>query len=278
MLIPALLAVGVGLVVGVPTFYAQGWLPEQIAPLANSSTSWCVVAALLALTARSAPVAALTFALALLSRNIGYGVGSELRGYLYGAAGLTFWSIAAIAAGPPIGAAAHWTAQGRRRLGPPVAGVLTGVIAGEGAYGLLVLAGNTPYGPYYGLQLALGVAGLAWAGARLRRPTAVAVAATTATAFVILYASPDLFTLLTGWTVRCPRTTVHHRPSEDRLVARSRQLGAGAAAPTQPSHMTTPTGDGEGHGRAEVASDLGVPDDLSGRSVPDRGVVRHTVP
>lgn len=133
VLAPALLAAGVGTALGVLTSYAQGWLPEQVAPLANSSTSWCVVAALLALTARSAPAGALAATAALLSLNAGYGLGSELRGYVYGSQGLAFWSLAAVVAGPPVGAAVHWVRQRRRLLGPPAAGVLAGVVAGEGA-------------------------------------------------------------------------------------------------------------------------------------------------
>ena len=51
-------ALGAGLVLGVLTAYAQGWLPDELGSLANSSGSWVLVAFLVALLARRPGVAA----------------------------------------------------------------------------------------------------------------------------------------------------------------------------------------------------------------------------
>ncbi|MEJ5946579.1 DUF6518 family protein [Pseudokineococcus basanitobsidens] len=194
VLAPLALSAGVGLGGGVLTSYAQLGLPEVLAPLANSASSWCLVAGLVALTARSAPVGALCGVVALLGMDAGYGLGSELRGYTYGWGTATFWALAALLAGPVVGAGVQWVRTDRRRLAPVAAGVLAGVVLGEGVYGLAVVGATTPTAYWVG-QLVVGALGLAAVCAlrlRERRRVAVAVllAVVLVAAFVGVYRLP----------------------------------------------------------------------------------------
>lgn len=115
---------GLALALGVLTAYAQGWLPDRVASLANSSGSWVLIAFLLALLGAT-PVAAAAFgSLSLLSLLTGYVVGAGVRGYPSSTALLLFWGAA-------------------------------GVLVGEGVYGLLFIA-DTTYPPYWWGQMVVG--------------------------------------------------------------------------------------------------------------------------
>ena len=199
VVMPLVAAVVVGLAAGVLTSYAQLWLPEGFSSLANSAASWCVVAGLVALLARSTVVGAVAGTVALLGMDVGYGIGSELRGYTYSTQAALFWAAAALVVGPVVGAGAQWLRQDRPRLAPLAAAVLAGVVVGEGAYGLLVVAESTTPAYWVG-QIVLGVAGLAAVCALvLRTPRRIAVAVVgavvTAAAFVVLYSLPLLLLL-----------------------------------------------------------------------------------
>lgn len=198
--VPLVGAVIIGLAAGVLTSYAQLWLPEGFSSLANSAASWCVVAGLVALLlARSAAVGAVAGTIALLGMDVGYGVGSELRGYTFGTEAALFWAVAALVVGPIVGAGVLWLRQDHPRLAPLAAALLAGVVVGEGAYGLLVVAESTTPAFWVG-QIVVGLAGLAAVCAlRLRTPRRIAVAVVgallTAAAFVALYSLPLLLLL-----------------------------------------------------------------------------------
>ncbi|SEF16744.1 DUF6518 family protein [Jiangella alba] len=189
-----------GLALGVLTAYAQGWLPDEVGSLANSSGAWTVLAFGLAWWAAGRPVvAAAAGALALLTLLAGYVIGAEVRGFPSSTALMVFWGAAAIVVGPVIGLAAAWV-----RSGPPVraalgAGAVAGVLAGEGVYGLRYVA-DTTYPPYWWGSIVAGVLLLAAVIAGRRLPAraaalAVVVTAVVAAAFVVLY-SADLISVL----------------------------------------------------------------------------------
>ena len=189
-------ALAVGLAGGVLTSYAQGLLGGgALAPLTNSASSWCVLAALVSLRARRPGLAALCGAVALLALNAGFGVGHGLRGYTYSARTFLFWSAAALVAGPVVGACTWHLRRGGRHLAAVATGVLAGILAGEAASGLTLVAGSTPAG-YWLVQLCVAAVLLtAVSVRRLRAPapvgTACAVTAATA-ALLWLVSAGDL--------------------------------------------------------------------------------------
>jgi hypothetical protein len=193
------LAVAAGLALGALTAYAQGWLPHQIGSLANSSGPWLLVGFAVALTAREARGAALAGVLALASLLVGYAIAVEVRGDAASSALIVFWGAAALVVGPLVGLFAHWVATRRDALAALGAGAASGVLIGEGIYGVVEIS-DTTYTPYWWCEIAVGallLAAIAWL--RLRRPAgllvALPVAALTAAAFVVLYRA-DLISVL----------------------------------------------------------------------------------
>lgn len=165
-----------GFGLGVLTAYAQEWLPEQVGSLANSSGSWCLIAALLALLATNQLAAAGCGFLALGTLLAGYIFGAALRGDPSSMGLIGFWSLAAVLVGPFLGLGAHWVKTNRPILNAVGAGGISGLLVGEGVYGLAYIA-DTTYPPYWWAQIVVGVALLLWAAARrLRRPHLVVLA------------------------------------------------------------------------------------------------------
>lgn len=184
------LAIAVGLAAGALTAWAQSWLPEQAASLANSVGSWSLIAFVLALLAPTARSAALTGALVLAALLAGYVVTDALRAHPSGSALIVFWGLAAVIGGPLLGVAAHWTRHAATLAGVG-AGVMSGVLIGEGVYGLHYLA-DTTYLPYWWGQIGVGaVLTVAAAALRAWRGRTIAVAALSAlgvaVVFVVLY-------------------------------------------------------------------------------------------
>jgi hypothetical protein len=189
----------VALALGILTAYAQGWLPSEIGSLANTAGSWSLVAFALACLATDGRVAALIGGLVLVGLLVGYLIGEHARGYASGSSLIAFWGLAAVLAGPLLGIAGFWAGRGQG-LRPGVgAGLMSGILVGEGVYGLTYISGTT-YRPYWWLEAAVGI-GLA-AFVVGRRPSrarnglvAFAVGAVTASAFVAVY-SADLIGVL----------------------------------------------------------------------------------
>lgn len=122
----------------------------------NSSGSWALVAFGLALLAADIRVAAASGSLTLLTLLGGYVLGSGIRGYPSGAAMIVFWVAAALLAGPLLGFGAYWV---KIESGPRAAlgiGAMSGVLVGEGVYGLAYIA-DTTFPPYWWGEILVGL-------------------------------------------------------------------------------------------------------------------------
>lgn len=190
----------VALALGVLTAYAQEWLPAELGSLANSSGSWALVAFGLALLlATGVRNAAVIGSLALLALLVGYVLAAEARGYASGSALIAFWGAAALLAGPLVGVGAYWAKWGERLRPGLGVGAMSGVLIGEGLYGLAFIA-DTTYPPYWWAEIVVGAFLAAWVVSQ--RPSrlqtaavALAVGALTAAAFLVVY-SQDLIAVL----------------------------------------------------------------------------------
>jgi Family of unknown function (DUF6518) len=130
----------------------------------------------LALLARTRAAAALFGLLALALLLAGYVAGVEVRGDAASHALILFWGAAAIVAGPLLGLGAYWVRHDRDSLAALGSGAVSGVLVGEGVYGVTEIS-DTTYVPYWWCEIAVGIlllGVLAWL--RLRRPPAVAMA------------------------------------------------------------------------------------------------------
>jgi hypothetical protein len=184
---------------GVLTAYAQGWLPEQVGSLANSSGSWALVAFLLAMLTTSPLAAGVAGALSLAALLGGYIVGAGLRDFPSSTSMIVFWGAAALLVGPLLGLGGFWVRERRGLLAAVGAGAMSGVLIGEGAYGLAYIA-DTTYPPYWWGSIGVGLAlFLVVAVRRLgprERALGVGICALTAIAFVLLYARGSSVTSL----------------------------------------------------------------------------------
>ena len=188
-----------GFALGVLTLFAQEWLPHEMGSLANSSGSWALVAFLLALPASKRSAAAMIGFLALATLLAGYVIGGEARDIASSSALIAFWGLAAVIVGPILGVCAYWIKTDRGYLAGIGAGVVSGVLIGEGVYGLTSIA-DTTYPPYWWVEIAVGTALLGWALVRRVRgiwPTVTALASglVVAGAFLAIY-SQDLVSLI----------------------------------------------------------------------------------
>ena len=189
---PLMLVTGaVSLVLGQLTAYGQGRLPHQVSSLADSAGSWVLVAFLLSLLARRAGEAAGAGFASLALLLTGYVVSDWARGYSSSHALIVFWGLAAVVAGPVIGLAGYGVRRGTHTAAAVSAGVVTGILVGEGVYGLtLVSATTSPV--YWWSELAVGLA-MFVALLELRRLASVqallafGVAAVTGGAFLLAY-------------------------------------------------------------------------------------------
>lgn len=153
-----LAVVGVSsLAAGALTSLGQTWLPDEARSIANSAGSWALVAFLLALLATTAWVAAACGTEALLALLAGYVVTSIVRDFAVSRSMVVFWTIAALAVGPILGLGAHWLRRGPALLASLSLASISGVLIGEGIYGLRYIA-DTTYPPLWWGEIALGVA------------------------------------------------------------------------------------------------------------------------
>lgn len=175
-----LAVVTISLVLGASTSVGQQYLPAQLTSFANSAGSWTLVAFGLSLLARrwwSGWLFALATFVSLLA---GYTVASEIRSYATSTSMWVLWGAAAIVVAPVLGIMGAW-ARCDFGVGRSVTtGALSGLLIGEGAYGLTVVA-DTTSPVYWTISIVVGLVGLAWFGC-LRRPLAQAALATGITA------------------------------------------------------------------------------------------------
>jgi hypothetical protein len=90
----------------------------------------------------------------------GYYATNELRGNAASFRTVEFWSFAAITVGPLLGAAAWWVRHGHAAQAAAGAGAISGLLIGEGVYGLRVIS-DTTYPPYWRGEIAVGAVLLA---------------------------------------------------------------------------------------------------------------------
>lgn len=186
---------------GAMTALAQGWLPEQVGSLANSSGSWALLAFLLAWLAATPAAAAAFGSLSLLGLLVGYIVGASMLGYPSSTQLIIFWGVAALLVGPALGLGAFWVRHRGGWLAALGVGAMSGVLIGEGAYGLAYIA-DTTYPPYWWGQIVVGLLLLLISLVRrlsqLRdRASSLGICAVTAVAFVAVYSQGStLFGLL----------------------------------------------------------------------------------
>jgi hypothetical protein len=189
--IELLLVASVGFGAGVLTAYGQGWLPHAIGSLANSSGPWALVAFALSLLATNRRAAALYGATALGTLLLGYVTALQVLDHTASHALILFWGAAALGLGPLLGLAAFWVRTERGVLAGLGAGAISGILAGEGIYGLGYIA-DTTYPQYWWCEVALSapLLGATAAFYRWRARTAVealVVAVLTAALFVMVY-------------------------------------------------------------------------------------------
>lgn len=150
------MAVVFALAVGGATSFAQ-LLPGTFNWLFNSVAGWTIPMIALVWFARvSVPRSAVTGALVFVAMTVGYSVVSTLRGYP-DTPGL--WAIIGLVVGPVLGAATALLRHSDKRLVAVAAGVIAGVLLGDGVRGLV----STPDGwGTWLVFLAAGLAFMAW--------------------------------------------------------------------------------------------------------------------
>ena len=104
------------LLLGIPTFYAQGSLPEAWRSFANSASGWTLLTALLVFGARaSTRLAAVLGGLSFLLLVLGYTVAAEPEGLFYSP---LLFGVVGMVVGPFVGMAAAWLRlRGARGVG-----------------------------------------------------------------------------------------------------------------------------------------------------------------
>ncbi|NPD06963.1 hypothetical protein HN031_19995 [Nocardioides sp. zg-1308] len=163
--------VGTSLLLGGLTSWAQGVLPDALAPFANSPSGWTLLTVLVVATARPSLGAGAALGVAsFVSLVLGYTAASELRGLSYDP---MLWGVVGVVAGPFVGAAAAAVVHSRAVVAAVGAGVLAGVLVADGIYGLTVVGGSTSP-VYWSLCLVAGCALVGTTAVRLRSPAAAA--------------------------------------------------------------------------------------------------------
>ena len=175
---------------GVVTFFAQGFLPESVQSFANSASGWTIVTAVTVWAVRPRPVPAAIFgAVGFVLLTLGYTAAAAWQDLYYDP---RFFSAIGLLVGPFVGLAAAWLHHPGWRAA--VGGAFLAAIGiGEAVYGLLYVSGTTSP-VYWAIVGVLGLSLLAFtAGWRSGRPSVAAAAcagaAAVATAFVLVYST-----------------------------------------------------------------------------------------
>ncbi len=193
---PAAAVLATGLtagLMGAATSWGQLLLPSALTSVANSAGGWSLVVFALVWWVRARPRwAAALGLLGFYALHIGYALASAGRGLSWSLAPTNFWVAAGLVAGPLVGVGAAWVRWRTDVLAAVGVAGLSGLLIGEGVYGLTVI-GATTSPVYWSASIAMGVAFAAWmVWRRLRGPVAVAltVALTVLTSVALLVAYP----------------------------------------------------------------------------------------
>jgi hypothetical protein len=144
------------LVVGALSSLGQQYLPDWLRSLANSAGGWSAFVFLLVWLSRGRPLLGALLGLVAFEVMLeGYGVVSGLRGYFYAAPFSTLYAKAALVAGPLLGVAASLTRYGTRPWRLIGVAMLSVLLMGEGAYGLVRLLDSTSP-VYWTIELVAG--------------------------------------------------------------------------------------------------------------------------
>jgi hypothetical protein len=182
-----LVAVIVGLIVGALTSPLQGWLSDSTSSLANSAGTWSLIAFLVARRSSNIVVGALAGAVTLAMCELGYALATEIRGGSSATSTVLFWIAAALLAGPTLGVAATWSRQSRPLRRGAGFGVMSGVLLGEGIYGLVNISGTTDW-RYWAAEIVVAAAMVGWVAFRNRSvPVIGSCVGTTAAAAAVVY-------------------------------------------------------------------------------------------
>jgi Family of unknown function (DUF6518) len=178
-----------GLLVGAITSPLQGWLADSASSLANSAGTWSLVAFVVARRAPRVVIGALVAAVTLALCEVGYVLATEVRGGSSATSTVAFWIAAAILAGPPLGVAATWSRSSHPLRRGAGFGVISGVLLGEGIYGLTKISDTTDW-RYWSAEIAVaaGIVGLV-ARNRSVRMIGSCIAMAGATAVVVYVAA-----------------------------------------------------------------------------------------
>jgi hypothetical protein len=163
----------VGLALGGLTQLGQSRLPEALHPLANSAAPWVLVAFAVAMLGRTARVAGACAVLSLAASEIGYMAVAASSGFASAPTTVVFWLCAALFFGPLVGLAAYLWRVGETPWGGLGAGLVAGIVSGEGLAAYLTVRGTTS-GGYWIVQMLVGLALLTVVGRRARFGWAVA--------------------------------------------------------------------------------------------------------
>jgi hypothetical protein len=181
-----LFGVVAGIVVGAATSPLQGWLSDSASSLANSAGTWSLVAFLAARRSSKVVVGAVVAAVTLAMCEVGYALATEVRGGSNATSTVVFWIAAAVLAGPPLGVAGTWTRQSHPLRRGAGFGVMSGVLVGEGVYGLTKISDTTDW-RYWTAEIVVAAGLVAWVAWRHRSITVISscVGMTCASAVVV---------------------------------------------------------------------------------------------
>lgn len=132
-------ALGIGGLVGVATFFGQGVMPGQWNTLVNSGAIWLVPPFFVGARVRPRSLAAVLGAAVLLATVAGYYATADLAGAPMSTWMTAFWFGVAVVAGPIYGLAGRWWHDERRVLRVIGVALLGGIFVAEGLYLMAVL-------------------------------------------------------------------------------------------------------------------------------------------
>jgi hypothetical protein len=132
-------ALGIGLLVGIATYYGQGVMPGQWNTLVNSGAIWLVAPFFVGARVGSRRLAAALGLAVLLATVAGYYVVAGVSGAPMSTWTTAFWFAVALVAGPLYGVAGRWWHDEKRTFRVIGVALLGGILVAEGLYLMLVL-------------------------------------------------------------------------------------------------------------------------------------------